>query len=203
VLYAPTWEGTHAEMDYSSVASMGQKIVQKILDTPGYRLIYRPHPGTGKRLPEVKKAHLAISKMVKEHPRGLIKSEGDINAIFEHCQIAIFDNSAVAVDYLATQKPMFMTNWQKTEDADKANPSLISQAATKLDTADMEELIEKIQIELNEDPLKAQRDWVKNQFLGPFKSQQQESTVAFVDAIKQICEECECLNIKRSEVKNK
>lgn len=45
VLYAPTWEGWDNEHGYSSLLSMGERIVRTLLDQgPRLRVIYRPHP---------------------------------------------------------------------------------------------------------------------------------------------------------------
>lgn len=50
LLYAPTWEGWNAEQDYSSVATHGPALVRAVLaSSEPIRLLYRPHPYTGRR----------------------------------------------------------------------------------------------------------------------------------------------------------
>ena len=50
VLYAPTWEGWNADQDYCSVATHGEALVRGLLAHPApVRLLYRPHPYTGRR----------------------------------------------------------------------------------------------------------------------------------------------------------
>jgi len=50
VLYAPTWEGWEEDPGSNSLLSAGERIVRQLLDAPGQlRVLYRPHPFTGKR----------------------------------------------------------------------------------------------------------------------------------------------------------
>ena len=60
VLYAPTWEGDADYNDYTSVDTLGESIVQAILDVPDVRLVYKPHPKVTTSLtPAVADAHRA------------------------------------------------------------------------------------------------------------------------------------------------
>lgn len=65
LLYAPTWEGWNEEQDYGSVAHLGVRLVEHLLasDAP-VRIIYRPHPFTGRRRPEVRAAHARIIELL-------------------------------------------------------------------------------------------------------------------------------------------
>lgn len=47
VLYAPTWEGDRAAAAYGSVLTHGVTLVEQLLKSGRYRVIYRPHPRTG------------------------------------------------------------------------------------------------------------------------------------------------------------
>ena len=51
VLYAPTWEGGQASVAYSSLRTHADPMLRSLL-AAGYRVIYRPHPLTGVRVPE-------------------------------------------------------------------------------------------------------------------------------------------------------
>lgn len=61
LLYAPTWEGWNQEQDYSSVEHLGALLVEHLLASdPPVRIVYRPHPFTGRRRPEARAAHARI-----------------------------------------------------------------------------------------------------------------------------------------------
>jgi len=67
VLYAPTWEGWDEAQSYSSVVSHGLALAERALAPgSGVRLLYRPHPFTGRRSPEVAAAHERIIAMIVE-----------------------------------------------------------------------------------------------------------------------------------------
>jgi hypothetical protein len=119
VLYAPTWEGDADYNDYTSVDTLGESIVQAILDVPDVRLVYKPHPKvTTSRTPAVADAHRAILRTIDEaaqldpeagHTRVLT---GDILAVMPGCDAMVTDVSSVGLDwlYLHTDKPIFLTD---------------------------------------------------------------------------------------------
>jgi hypothetical protein len=192
VLYAPTWEGPHDGMDYSSIVSMGHDLVRRVLQTLGHRLIYRPHPSTGLRLPAYGQAQHALGQYVQQHPMGSVQTGGDINALFEHVDIAIFDNSAVAVDYLATNKPMLLTNWLHKASQPAALPN-IAQAARLIDPSHLPQLPQLLASDTKLDPFALPRQQAQAYYLGNFEASQQASTQAFVQAVATICNECDVL----------
>ncbi|WP_051196579.1 hypothetical protein [Jonesia quinghaiensis] len=61
ILYAPTWEGWNELQNYCSIPTVGRQLVEAVRSsaTP-VRLIYRPHPFTGRRSAEVMAAHNEI-----------------------------------------------------------------------------------------------------------------------------------------------
>ena len=66
ILYAPTWEGWDSEQQYSSLQSIGPRIVRAVFDHPTpVRLIYKPHPFTGARDPQMERAHRLISREIE------------------------------------------------------------------------------------------------------------------------------------------
>ena len=66
ILYAPTWEGWDDSQAYSSLASHGVALAASVLrEGSGVRLLYRPHPFTGRRDPAVAAAHLEIIRMIE------------------------------------------------------------------------------------------------------------------------------------------
>ena len=65
VLYAPTWEGWEDQTGSNSLLSAGENIIRQLLAAPGeLRVLYRPHPFTGKRDPKQSEADERIRKML-------------------------------------------------------------------------------------------------------------------------------------------
>jgi hypothetical protein len=192
VLYAPTWEGSHEEMDYSSIITMGSALVHCLLETPGYRLIYRPHPNTGMRLAAYRDTNHYITQYVQQHPMGSLQDKCDINALFPHIDIAVFDNSAVAVDYLATKKPMVLTNWLH-KDQTRVDLPTIAQAARLIDPSHLPQLPQLLANDVQHDPFAMPRRQAQAYYLGDFDATQRASTKQFVKTVLHICDECEIL----------
>ncbi|WP_371618494.1 hypothetical protein [Streptomyces sp. NBC_00454] len=66
VMYAPTWEGWTADPYHTSLVLMGQKIIRMLLNQADpVRVIYKPHPLTGKRSAEATHAHRKIIAMLE------------------------------------------------------------------------------------------------------------------------------------------
>ncbi|GAA1757194.1 hypothetical protein [Luedemannella helvata] len=65
VLYAPTWEGVSASQAFSSVLPAGEAIVTALLSlNPAVRIIYKPHPLTGSRVPAAGQASRRIAALI-------------------------------------------------------------------------------------------------------------------------------------------
>jgi CDP-glycerol glycerophosphotransferase (TagB/SpsB family) len=115
VLYSPTWEGDRASMSYGSVASHGVELTRLLLDDPGYRLIYRPHPRSGVADPEYGKANQqiisAIAAANARDPKAqhVYDDGGAIGWQLVAADVAITDVSAMVYDRLATGKPILIT----------------------------------------------------------------------------------------------
>lgn len=109
VLYAPTWEGDRSTIRYGSLVSHGAAIVGALRADPRVRIIYRPHPRIGR----ASAAHARADSQI----RAALRSDGDRHLVdlgpygwqwrfADHC---ITDVSAVAYDWLATGKPLVIT----------------------------------------------------------------------------------------------
>lgn len=115
VLYAPTWEGDRASMTYGSVKSHGLKIVTALGATGKHRIIYRPHPRTG----IFNKSHATADGQVRAALEALNRTDPGAGHVidvgpamdwqFDAADACICDVSAVALDWLATGKPMLVT----------------------------------------------------------------------------------------------
>jgi len=65
VLYAPTWEGWGDDPHHSSLAHSGPALVGALLGHGGLRVVYRPHPLTGRRDPAIRAAHGAVMELLR------------------------------------------------------------------------------------------------------------------------------------------
>ncbi|MDG6881412.1 hypothetical protein A6A21_02470 [Phocoenobacter uteri] len=188
VLYAPTWEGTHETMNYSSLGDFGVDLVNMILEQPDLYLIYKPHPTTGSRLKDIDKINQRILDKLKNSHKATVATCEDINSLYEHIDLAIFDNSAVAVDYLIVDKPMLMTDTFEHLDGVRIDKPKIVEATRLIKTTDMPNLIKIIKEELRADTVKQQRNEIKKYFLGDFDYANKQSTKMFIETICQLCD---------------
>ncbi|HZL74306.1 MAG TPA: hypothetical protein VFB83_02940, partial [Propionibacteriaceae bacterium] len=124
VWYAPTWEGDRPSIAYGSLASHGVAIIEALLADPSIRIIYRPHARTGYASPEHRDADRTV--------RGLLAKAGNRHLVdresygwqWDFADACITDISAVAYDWLATGKPLVIT---------EASPSAYRPASPLLD----------------------------------------------------------------------
>ncbi len=63
VLYAPTWEGWSDDDCHTSLIPMGVPLVEELL-AQNVRIIYKPHPLTGRRSPEAAAADRAVRELL-------------------------------------------------------------------------------------------------------------------------------------------
>ena len=115
VFYAPTWEGDRPAASYGSVASHGEQLVQRLLQTGRHRVVYRPHPRSGVVDPAFGAANERIIAALAEANR----RDPAAHHIFDQSptlgwqlslpDVAICDVSAMIYDRLATGKPLLVT----------------------------------------------------------------------------------------------
>lgn len=109
VWYAPTWAGDRPSIAYGSLASHGETIIEALIADPSIRVIYRPHPRTGYTTRE----HRTADKII----RALLAKAGDRHFVdrnsygwqWDFADVCITDVSAVAYDWVATGKPLLIT----------------------------------------------------------------------------------------------
>ncbi|MEV7648843.1 CDP-glycerol glycerophosphotransferase family protein [Arthrobacter sp. NPDC089319] len=115
VLYAPTWEGDRPAMAYGSLASHGVGMVEAILADPRYRLIFRPHPRTGVRMPAHRAAAKEISALIEEAEKRspgaghYVDRRADFTVAMAQADVCVCDLSAMAMDWLPRRKPLLLT----------------------------------------------------------------------------------------------
>ncbi len=182
VLYAPTWEGTHYSMNYSSLPDHGLSIVQQLLVSGEYFLIYRPHPNTGSRCDQTKRADQQIRTLLAATPDARVMDQCAINTVFSAVDVALFDNSAVAVDFLHFNKPMLMTDYFHR--AARQDKPQITRACQMLSENALQLVAGHIKSALASDPLVTQRQAIRHYFLGDYAAG--ESTEAFVSAVSDV-----------------
>jgi len=188
ILYAPTWEGTHDSMNFTSLNDYGMSLVQQLVNHPNYYLLYKPHPNTGSRDATSKSINEAIIKLLTTNKGGEAILGGDINSLYKHIDLAIFDNSAVAIDYLQVDKPMIMTDmFHKVKD--RQSKPTITKAARMLSVADAYSIPMIVSEEIEKDTLKIMRNKIKHYFLGDFDYSKKESTHKFISTILDIIKE--------------
>ena len=109
VWYAPTWEGDRSSIEYGSLASHGVAIIDALLAHDDIRVIYRPHPRTGRASGDHRRADKIIrSRLASAGDRHLV-DEGEYGWQWAFADACVTDISAVAYDWLATGKPLVIT----------------------------------------------------------------------------------------------
>lgn len=115
VFYAPTWEGDRDSVAYGSVRSHGVAMVRALLATGRHRVIFRPHPRTGLYDDDQKAAIRQIADMItaanQSDPSAqhLFDQTASLDWQLQAADAAICDVSAAVVDWLATGKPIVVT----------------------------------------------------------------------------------------------
>ena len=100
IVYAPTWEGWGDDPHHSSLPHLGVRLVDALLANPGVTVRYRPHPLTGRRHPDVRRAHEAIVKRV-----GRVPDDEPIERTMAGAAAMVLDVSSVIAEYLAYDRP--------------------------------------------------------------------------------------------------
>jgi hypothetical protein len=148
VWYAPTWEGDRPSIAYGSLASHGVAIIEALLADPSIRVIYRPHARTGYASPQHRDADRTV--------RGLLAKAGDRHLVdresygwqWDFADACITDISAVAYDWLATGKPLVIT---EPSSSAYRPPSPLLDALPLLGAAEAGEVVSRI-LALQGDP---------------------------------------------------
>ena len=112
VLYAPSWEGDRSFNHYGTLESHGERFVEALLADGRYRVIFRPHPLTGKLSRSYAKAgeriaaRLAAANQARPQSAHLVDRGPDFGWQLAAADCCIADISAVAFDWLASGKPL-------------------------------------------------------------------------------------------------
>ncbi|MFE0514365.1 hypothetical protein [Streptomyces sp. NPDC058964] len=81
VLYAPTWEGWSDDDCHTSLIPMGVTLIERLLEE-SVRVVYKPHPLTGKRSAEAAEADRAVRELLRadNERRGAAEAEAAVAA---------------------------------------------------------------------------------------------------------------------------
>ena len=181
ILYAPTWEGHHQDMDYSSVAQYGVSLIEHLLKDPNYYVIYKPHGNIGLRSKDSKLAHNQIIKLIEKNVNAELIENMDINTVFTAVDFAFFDNSSVMIDYLHTNKPASFFEIKSDE-----GMRFLSKCFDPIDDNNFINITEYLQEQLRTDPNKEKRKAIKELYLDKYTHM--ESTHKFISSISEIIE---------------
>lgn len=129
VLYAPTWEGDRPSMNYGSVKSHGEKLIDALIEDGGFNIIFRPHPRSGQNSKSYRQTLERIGKRLEELNNGsaadyVYDTSAHWGWQWSTADLCITDISAVAYDFLATGKPMFVTTPESPEATVDDSPAL-------------------------------------------------------------------------------
>ncbi|WP_347040043.1 CDP-glycerol glycerophosphotransferase family protein [Glutamicibacter halophytocola] len=141
VLYAPTWEGDRPSMHYGSVLSHGEKLVDALIKDGGFNLIFRPHPRSGMNSSaygqgvERIRQKLATANATSA-ARLLFDDTTHWGWQWAVSDLCVTDISAVAYDFMATGKPMYVTTPVSTEATVTDSPALAKVPALTAEEAE-------------------------------------------------------------------
>jgi len=179
IWYAPTWEGDRPSIGYGSLASHGVAIIEALVADPSVRVIYRPHPRTGYASSTHRAADRAIRTLLaKEGDRHLVDRDG-YGWQWEFADACVTDISAVAYDWLATGKPLVITEPAQTAYR-PASPLLDS--VRLLPATEASEVLAKIRAVQGDLDASSQLRDLAYHYFGDVSAQQ--STKRFEDAIE-------------------
>jgi hypothetical protein len=179
VWYAPTWAGDRPSIAYGSLASHGVAIIEALLADQSIRVIYRPHPRTRYTTREHRDADKAVRALLaRTGDRHLVDRDG-YGWQWDFADACITDVSAVAYDWLATGKPLVIT---------EPAPSAYRPISPLLDTlpllgvAEAGEVLSKIRALQGDSAAGEQLRDLAYHYFGDVSAQQ--STKRFEDAIE-------------------
>lgn len=186
VIYAPTYEATHRSMRYTSVDVYGEKIASQIIDSKKYFFIYKPHPNLGGNDPEVLRIHKKILAKIEKSSDSIMIDYEDVNNIYPLVDFAIFDMSSIMTDYLNVDKPFMLADVFKPN-VHKVSDYNVLKGCNRLTSKNIDNLLDIIEDEITNDPMKEKRAEVKKLYLGEYKKG--ESIEKFISCVTDVIDE--------------
>lgn len=184
VLYAPTWEGSQPSAAYSSVTTHGLDLVDRLITSGLFTVVYRPHPLTGVRDSRFGDADRAIRDRIAKaraaEPQAGHRTDSapQPTLSFATADIMVCDISGMAQEWLPTGKPFVITT-PTSPDAVVAR-TRISEVVPSMSVADVAEAIGLLRRHLTLDPTRVERRELISYYLGDITPG--ASTRRFVEA---------------------
>jgi len=121
LLYAPTWEGWDLSQDHASQPDIGLALVREALSRDDIRVVYRPHPFTGRRSTAVRHADREVARLLRQASARRAAEGRPVHEVvtpdqrplydcFREADALVTDVSSVLSDFLATGRPYAVTN---------------------------------------------------------------------------------------------
>lgn len=104
VVYAPTWEGYGDSNNYTSLPAVAHTLKNGAEAFADLTVSFMCHPGAGGRLPEVKSSISVVKKSFSA-----VRNSSKV-AVFNKSDAMLTDVSGVMTEYLATRKPIVVTD---------------------------------------------------------------------------------------------
>jgi hypothetical protein len=165
VLYAPTWEGPPGSSEYGTVASHGEAAVRALLGSGRHRVIYRPHPLTGVRSRAYAAADTRLRAILRE-AGGDHRTDVDvpIEESFADADVLLCDVSGVAMDWLASGRPMIFMRPLSREARIVESP--LSQQTPWVEALDAGDVVKLVDVALDDDDAARRRAALVEHYLG-------------------------------------
>jgi hypothetical protein len=180
VLYAPTWIGLYADVNYSSLP-ISERIVRSLLER-GATVIFRTHPFTDRdrrsairreRVEQLLAADQARTGRPHRWGRAAMVEMG-LSDCFNQSDAMIADVSAVVSDYLFSGKPFAITDMvDEREEFVRTFPLARAAYVLRRDASNLADVLDQL---LDQDPLAALRREVRTYYLGDFPPERYAET---------------------------
>jgi CDP-glycerol:poly(glycerophosphate) glycerophosphotransferase len=190
VLYAPTWEGAQPSLSYGSVASHGRALVADLLADGRFAVHYRPHPFNGLLRADYGDADAEIRRLIEDAAAGdpgaghRIETAIPLADSFGAADLLVCDVSAVATDWLPTQRPLVITVPSGSEVATAGTRLL--EVAPRLPVSGLPGVAALVAEQVEQDPGREERLALIDYYLGD--TTPGASTRRFLDACTEMIE---------------
>jgi hypothetical protein len=184
VLYAPTWEGFYSSWSYSSLRSMGERIVSGLLELDGVRVLVKPHPASGSTDKSYGRAARRVVAAVRAagDPHRVVDGLTGLYEAFNDADLLVTDVSSVVTDFLWSGKPYVMTNPSGMAESDYRT-EFPSSAGAAIWHPDLATLRADVEDARTTDLRRADRAAVARYLLG---DEQDDAMAGFADAVRQV-----------------
>ncbi|MGH8877702.1 MAG: CDP-glycerol glycerophosphotransferase family protein [Stackebrandtia sp.] len=191
VLYAPTWTGDSADVNFSSLP-LGEKLITELLDR-GATVLMREHPFTrrnaaaARQLDRVEELLAADRTRTGRAHRFGAETAGEVTLAdcFNDADALISDVSGVVSDWLYSEKPFAVAD-MLAEDEEFAESFPLSRASYVI-RHDGDNIPQTLDLLLESDPSAGDRRAMKSHYLGDFPAETYEE--AFLSAARECYEQ--------------